>query len=258
MVDDPAAPSPQSATPATAAPPAPTLTDRTGRATPSGRVNPGSPEWYALAPEQRHQQLRGPENPRARGPSPARDQREDAAARAAGELPAVAVDPNNQPAHSSEKLKVGKFEVSEEELASMMDRQAQDDLRKATVPPTPEAYKLEISPGAKLPGNVEFRFDGNDPALIAAKAWAHSKGLDQSAFSEMLTLYASHVAQQETALTERSRAEIAKAGQFARRGRLLAATPRRARYQRHPGLRQDEFRTTAPGTGSTCGTAPIT
>jgi hypothetical protein len=48
--------------------------------------------------------------------------------------------------------------------------------------------------------------------LQAAKAWAHSKGLDQSAFSEMLTLYASHVAQQDAALAEASRAEIAKAG----------------------------------------------
>jgi hypothetical protein len=94
----------------------------------------------------------------------------------------------------------------------MMDRQAQDDLRKATLPPTPAAYELKISPDAKLPGNVEFKFNGNDPGLIAAKAWAHSKGLDQSSFSEMLTLYASHVAAQEAVLAERSRQEIAKAG----------------------------------------------
>ena len=94
----------------------------------------------------------------------------------------------------------------------MLDRQAADDLRKASVPPTPDEYKLEISRDAKLPGNVEFKFDGNDPGLKAAKDWAHSKGLDQSAFSEMLTLYASHVAQQEHAMAEISRAEIAKAG----------------------------------------------
>jgi len=56
------------------------------------------------------------------------------------------------------------------------------------------------------------KFDGNDPGLIAAKSWAHSRGLDQGAFSEMLTLYASHVAQQEATLAARAREELAKVG----------------------------------------------
>jgi hypothetical protein len=167
-----------------------------------------------MTADQRHAALRGPENPRARGHSPAVEQREAAAARAANEPPkdpAVA-DPAAPAAASTEKLKVGKYEVSEAELASMMDRQAQDDLRKATVPPSPEAYELKISPDAKLPGNVEFKFNGNDPSMVAAKNWAHSKGLDQGAFSEMLTLYAGHVAQQNAVLAARSQQEIAKAG----------------------------------------------
>jgi hypothetical protein len=194
------------------APPAPstsTLSDRSGQPAAVKPV-PGSKEFAALTAEQRHEQLRGPPNPRARGHSPAVEQREAAAARAAGELPA-AQDPQ-APAHSTEKLKVGKYEVSEAELASMMDRQAQDDLRKATIPPTPDAYELKISPDAKLPGGVEFKFDGNDPSMVAAKAWAHSRGLDQSAFSEMLTLYAGHVAGQNAALAARSAQEVAKAG----------------------------------------------
>jgi hypothetical protein len=167
-----------------------------------------------MSAEQRHEQLRGPPNPRARGHSPAVEQRQAAAARAAGEQPQDpgAVDPAAAAAASTEKLKVGKYEVSEAELASMMDRQAQDDLRKATIPPTPDAYELKISPDAKLPGNVEFKFDGNDPGLIAAKNWAHARGLDQSAFSEMLTLYASHVAGQNAVLAARSAQEVAKAG----------------------------------------------
>jgi hypothetical protein len=212
MVDAPAAPGPQSTGPAPAAAPAAAALQPAAAAAPAAKVTPGSKAWAEMTAEQRHAQLRGPENPRWRGHSPARDHWEEAAARATGEPPAAA-DPQNPPAATSaEKVKVGKFETSEAELASMLDRQAQDDLRKATVPPTPDAYKLEISPDTKLPGGLEFKFDGNDPGLIAAKAWAHSKGLDQSAFSELLTVYASHVAQQETALTERSRAEIAKAG----------------------------------------------
>jgi hypothetical protein len=178
---------------------------------PAQRVTPGTPEWAALTTEQRHSALRGPENPRARGHSPAIEQREAAAARAAGEPP-PSDDPGAPAANSAEKVKIGKFEVSEADLAGMMDRQAKDDLRKATLPPTPDAYELKISPDAKLPGNVEFRFDGNDPSMIAAKAWAHSKGLDQGAFSEMLTLYASHVAQQNAVLAARSQQEIAKVG----------------------------------------------
>jgi hypothetical protein len=51
------------------------------------KVTPGSKAWAEMTAEQRHAQLRGPENPRARGHSPAVEQREAAAARAAGESP---------------------------------------------------------------------------------------------------------------------------------------------------------------------------
>jgi hypothetical protein len=96
----------------------------------------------------------------------------------------------------------------------MMERQALDDLRKATVPTTPQDYRLAIPDGMKLPGDVDFRFDeaGNKAAFDAARAWAHGKGMSQSDFSEMLGLYASQEAQQHAALAERSRQEIAKVG----------------------------------------------
>jgi hypothetical protein len=168
-----------------------------------------------MTAEQRHSALRGPENPRARGHSPAIEQREAAAARAAGEAPQqdqAAVDPGAPAAASTEKLKVGKYEVSEAELASMMDRQAQDDLRKATLPQTPNDYKLELAPDAKLPGNVEYKFDASNPSLAALRNWAHAKGFDQSTLSEMLTIYATHEAQQNAALDARHREEVAKAG----------------------------------------------
>jgi hypothetical protein len=203
------------ASPAAAAPAqAPSAPQPAAAPAPAVKVTPGSKAWAEMTPEQRHDQLRGPPNPRAVGHSPARDQREQAAARASGEAPPVAVDPQNPPAEtgSTDKVKIGRFETTEAEIAQMLDRQAADDLRKATIPPTADAYELKLSPDAKLPGGLEFRFDGNDPSMVAARNWAHSKGLDQSAFSEMLTMYASHVAQQETTLTERARAEIAKAG----------------------------------------------
>jgi hypothetical protein len=159
-----------------------------------------------------------PENPRARGYSPAVEQREAAAARAAepvsSEAPRADGQPPTEGEPAAEKFKIGKYEVSEGELAAMMERQAVDDLRKATVPPSPQDYKVAIPEGMKLPGDLEFRFDeaGNKAAFDAARAWAHNKGMSQSDFSEMLGLYASQEAQQHAALAERSRQEIAKVG----------------------------------------------
>jgi hypothetical protein len=200
------------APPAAGNPPAPAPAQHAAPApTPAQRVTPGTPEWAALSAEQRHAQLRGPENPRARGHSPAIEQREAAAARAAGEPPA-GDDPQTPPANSAEKVKIGKYEVSEGELAGMMDRQAQDDLRAATRPASPEAYEAKLPADLALPGGQTYTFDQTDPSLIAARNLAHAKGWSQQDFSEALGIFASHHAQQEAILAERSRAEVAKAG----------------------------------------------
>jgi hypothetical protein len=180
---------------------------------PAAPVTPGSPEWAAMTTEQRQAQLRGPENPRSRGHSPARDQREAAATRSPGEAPPSA-DQQQAPPADGTKFKVGKFEVSEGDLGAMMERQALDDLKKATIPPTPDAYKLALPENLTLPGGVKFQFDeaGNKATFDAAKAWAHNRGMSQSEFSEMMGLYASHTANTEAMLAERSRQEIAKVG----------------------------------------------
>jgi hypothetical protein len=218
MSDGPTLATVATASPASAAPVVPSAApaQQSGPApAPWQRVTPGTPEWAALTTEQRHDQLRGPANPRAVGHSPARDQREAAAARAAGEPPRQdqgTVDPTAAAAASAEKLKVGKYEVSEAELASMMDRQAQDDLKKATLPAAPEAYEAKLPADLTLPGGQTYTFDKNDPSIAAAQNWAHAKGLSQDEFSQVLGIYASHVAQQNAALAARSAQEIAKAG----------------------------------------------
>jgi hypothetical protein len=114
--------------------------------------------------------------------------------------------------HSTEKLKVGKYEVSEADVASMMERQAIEDQRKLTLPSAPEAYKAELPADLKLPGGREYKFDVNDPTMIAARNLAHSKGWSQQDFSDALGLFASHQAQQDALIAERSAAEVAKAG----------------------------------------------
>jgi hypothetical protein len=152
-----------------------------------------------------------PENPRARGHSPARDQREAAAASAAGEPPA-GNDPQTPPANSAEKVKIGKYEVSEGEFGAMLDRQAQDDLRAATRPANPEAYEAKLPADLKLPGGQTYTFNQNDPSLVAARNLAHAKGWSQGDFSEALGIFASHIAGEQAALAERSQQEIAKVG----------------------------------------------
>jgi hypothetical protein len=136
-----------------------------------------------------------------------RQAQDQAATKPAAEAP---TDP--QAPAPGEKIKVGKFEVSEADLAGMMDRQAQEDLKKATLPSAPEAYKAELPADLKLPGGVEYKFDQSNPSLVAARNWAHAKGLSQDEFSQVLGIYASHEAQQNAMLAERSRQEVAKAG----------------------------------------------
>jgi hypothetical protein len=190
--------------------PAPSQPPAPARAAP---VTPGSKAWAEMTTEQRHAQLRGPENPRARGHSPARDIREAAATRSPGEAPPSADQQPEIPADGT-RFKVGKFEVGENELASMMERQAADDLRKTQVPAAPADYKLDFKDA--LPAGVDFRFDESDPAsgatLDAARQWAHAKGLSQSEFGELLGMYANGKVAEQTVINRAAAAERGKLG----------------------------------------------
>jgi hypothetical protein len=200
---------------ATGNPPAPAPTQQPAPAAAPAvakPVLPGSNAWAEMTAEQRHAQLRGPENPRARGHSPARDMREAAAAPGNAPQDQPAADPAAPVAASTEKRKIGAYEITESELGEMMTRQAQDDLKKATLPPSPEAYEAKLPADLTLPGGQTYKFDDRDPSLVAARNLAHAKGWSQQDFSEALGIFASHIAGQEAALADRSRAEIAKAG----------------------------------------------
>jgi hypothetical protein len=179
-------------------------------ASPAPSADPGElgPTAAPAAPPAAPPKPQAPDAPR--GTYEQRRQAQDQAA--AGDAPSPSADQQPPLAASTEKLKVGKYEVSEAELAGMMDRQAQDDLKKLTLPASPEAYKAELPADLKLPGGVEYKFDQSNPSLVAARNWAHAKGLSQDEFSQVLGIYASHEATQNAALAERSRAEIAKAG----------------------------------------------
>jgi len=111
-----------------------------------------------------------------------------------------------------ERFQVGKHAITEAELSAMLERQANDDLRKATLPATPDAYKAELPADLTLPGGAQFKFNDADPLLATAKNWAHARGLDQAAFSELLGIYAGHEAQRQSEIAQAQAAEVAKLG----------------------------------------------
>ena len=78
-----------------------------------------------------------------------------------------------------EKIKVGETEFSVKEVTDAIASKAEQDLRRANVPQTPDGYKLELPKDMKLPNGAEFQVAPiNDPvkgpALQAFQAWAYN------------------------------------------------------------------------------------
>jgi hypothetical protein len=115
---------------------------------------------------------------------------------------------------TAEKVKVGDFELSPNDVAALMQQKAENDLRATRIPATPEGYKLEIPADLKLPlpDGAKFQFDATNPILKDAQAFALKAGLDQNQFSTVLGLYAMHEAQQTAKFAAAQAAEIAKLG----------------------------------------------
>jgi len=101
------------------------------------------------------------------------------------------------------------FRTSYDQLAAF---KASDDVRRATLPPSPTDYKAELPADFKVPDGVNFQFNANDPLLAQAQAVAHKAGLSQEQFSQLLGIYAGgQVASAQQIQTARN-AEVAKLG----------------------------------------------
>jgi hypothetical protein len=70
--------------------------------------------------------------------------------------------------------------------------------RKATLPPTPEDYKIELPADFKAPAGVEFKIDTADPAIDQLKQVAHKHGLTNAAANELFGIYAAREIARET------------------------------------------------------------
>ena len=131
-------------------------------------------------------------------------------AKASGEAPAPAAEPQQPPPVA--KIKIGRFETTEDEFNQMATRIAADDVRKGSLPQTPEAYKAELPADFKPPAGVEFKLDTANPALGQLKQVAHKHGLTQDAVNELIGVYAGNEVGTEARIKAAATAEVAKLG----------------------------------------------
>lgn len=89
---------------------------------------------------------------------------------------------------------------------------AADDVRRGSLPATPEAYKVELPTDFKAPPGIDFKFDASDPVLTAAQKWAHGAGLTQEQFQQSLGLYAAAKVGEEAQINAARTREIEKLG----------------------------------------------
>jgi hypothetical protein len=114
------------------------------------------------------------------------------------------------------KLVVGDLSLSADDIKAIMAEKAARDSRAANRPADASSYTTDLPSDFVLPPNVaEFRWS-NDPVstatLAAAKEFAFQHGLDQTAFSKMLSLYASHMVAEERRFADAKKAEVDKLG----------------------------------------------
>ena len=121
-------------------------------------------------------------------------------------------------ADGEKTVTVGDVTVTEAELKTLMELKAQQDLRAASRPATPEGYRLELPRDMKTPaGAPVFQLASLDdpakgPGLRAAMEFAHARGFSQEDFSSMLGVYAASQAREQTMIEAAIRAEREKLG----------------------------------------------
>jgi hypothetical protein len=123
-----------------------------------------------------------------------------------GEQPNAALNP-------TEMYKLGDVELSGQKWLDLIKFKGEQELRATQVPAEASQYSLpDKLPADALPPGFDFRFDANDPALAAAKNWAHANGLSQDQFTSLMTNYGAMEAKKQAVYAGAQRAELAKLG----------------------------------------------
>jgi hypothetical protein len=128
--------------------------------------------------------------------------------------PAKPGDPAAKPALiPGQTYQFGDLELSGQQILDLLKHKGETELRRAAVPAEASQYRLpEKFAADALPPGFDFRFDTADPALAAAKNWAHADGLSQDQFDGLMTNYAAMEAKKQAVYIAAQKAELAKLG----------------------------------------------
>jgi hypothetical protein len=119
---------------------------------------------------------------------------------------AAPLDPAN-----AEKIKLGDFEVSKDELSQLVaDKAAKDSFKLTT--PSPDAYKIALPADFKPPEGISFEINKDDPAFTQGRQFCFDNGLSQTAFEKLTGIYAGLETAKALQFETYKRAEIAKLG----------------------------------------------
>ena len=105
-----------------------------------------------------------------------------------------------------------EFTLGADDVSRPMEQHAADLQRKATTPVDPSGYEPKLPDTFKAPEGTEIRIDHADPALADLKAWAYQRGMSQSDFSDVLSIYAQRQAREASAFAAARTAEVQKLG----------------------------------------------
>jgi hypothetical protein len=127
--------------------------------------------------------------------------------------------PGNQPppgpaSVENGRLRIGEIELSEAEVAGLLQRHAAEQNRLLATP-KPGEYKLEFAHDYVLPQGVEWKWDEANPLLGQVREFATAAGLTQDHFSKLLGLHAASRIREDMAIADAHKAEVAKLGENA-------------------------------------------
>jgi hypothetical protein len=137
-----------------------------------------------------------------------RDQLEKAATDPAAGNPAAAKPGETSPALvPDQKYLFGDLELTGQQISDLLKHKGETDLRRAAVPADPSQYKIEAK-DVVLPPGMDWKFNEADPALAAARTWAHANGLSQDQFGSLIGQYASMEAAKEATFRASMKREL--------------------------------------------------
>jgi hypothetical protein len=132
-----------------------------------------------------------------------------------GKEPTDTLAPGAAPPESKgpgDKVKIGDYELSGNDVAMILQEKAARDLRATQVPASAEAYEAKLPESFKLPDGLQWQWDAADPALNDIRALAKKSGWSQDDFSNVLGVYAAKAVAEDTQFRQRARAEMDKLG----------------------------------------------